>query len=151
MVSFSSTISRLSLSYTCINLFLMLLSFPFKFLRHFISANTFLVAIAAFVAFFYIPFYTFIRYYQSLFPFLGIYSSLCLHIIVHFAPLFFTERITYNTYDTSTALLVFWLWYVIVRQNIQSIYIRKVSLLTYNRIVLVSSLLFVLLSVFLQK
>lgn len=132
---------RLGLSYTCLNLFLLVLSYGIPCLKTIASANTVLVAVAITVSLGLISFPVLTQYYRSLFPFLTWEGAIALHFLVHYLPLLWVDA-CFGLESACVALVCLWIWYGLVRNRIQSIYTRRLSVQTYLTILLSSSCVF---------
>jgi hypothetical protein len=144
-----STVSRLILSYTCLNLLLVGFSIPFHSLKKIASANTLLVAVATTQIFAFVSFPILIHYYQSLFPFLSTSSAMFLHVFIHYIPLLWVYR-GFGLFDAGIALLLFGLWYLLVRSIIKKIYTDKISTKIYDSIIIFSSCWYILIVVWIN-
>ena len=147
-----STVSRLFLSYTCLNLVLVAFSIPFHSLKKIASANTLLVAVATTQIFAFVSFPILIHYYQSLFPFLSASSAMFLHMFIHYVPLLWVYhgigRI--GLVHAGIAFLFFGLWYLTVRNIIKKIYTDKISTKIYDSIICFSSCWYILIVVWIN-
>ena len=139
-----SPMYRLALSYTCLNLILVVFSFYFCPLKKIASVNTLLIAVATTQIFIFVSLPILIHYYQSLFPFLSKTGAMVLHVFIHYIPLLWVCT-NFGFEDASIALLLFGVWYLSVRKNIKKIYSDKISIRKYDAIMFYSSLLFVVL------
>ena len=137
-----STISRLSLSYTCLNLFLLVLSCYFHSLKKIASANTLLIAVATTQSFCFVSFPVLTQYYQSLFPFLSKNGAMILHIFIHYFPLLLIDS-DFGKWSACIVLILFGIWYMSVRSMIKKIYTEKISIQQYDSMIIYSSLWYV--------
>lgn len=144
-----SIVSRLLLSYTCINFLLVALSLFFHPLKKTANANTLLVAVATTQIFVFVSFPVLVHYYQSLFPLLSAKSAMVLHVFIHYVPLWWICR-GFGFVNAGIALLLFGLWYLSTRSIIQKIYTDKIPTNKYDSIVFYSSFWYVLIVVWIN-
>lgn len=137
-----STISRLSLSYTCINLFLLVVSYYFHSLKKIAYANTLLIAVATTQTFCFVSFLTLTQYYNSLFPFLSKNGAMILHVFIHYFPLLLIHY-DFRAQSACIVLILFGIWFLSVRNIIKKIYTDKISTKQYDSIVVFSCLWYV--------
>lgn len=141
-----STVSRLFMSYTCLNLLLVAYSLFFHSVKKLASANTLLVALATTQIFVFVSFPILIHYYQSLFPFLSVNHAILLHVFIHYVPLLWVDT-KLGPQSATIALLLFGLWYLSVRNIIKKIYSNKISTKIYDSIICFSSIYYFLIVV----
>lgn len=130
-----NSFTRIVSSYTTWNL-LALLFLGNKF---FLTANTVFIAVVTslFVAMVGLPSVT--AYFNS-FGF-GItfshFDALLIHIVAHYAPLLYTGTL-YDRKQVFHSLVMFGGWLLIIRGNLQSIYVKNISLRAYFMMIGVS-------------
>lgn len=134
-----STISRLSISYTCLNLFLLVISSYFHSFKKIAYANTLLIAVATTQTFCFVSFTILSQYYKSLIPFLPENGAIILHIFIHYFPLLLIHY-NFGAQSAYIVLILFGIWYLLVRNIIKKVYTDKISTKKYDLIMIYSCL-----------
>lgn len=136
---------RLFLSYTTFNIFLCVFSLFYTDLTSIASANSLLVAVATTLMFVSVPFKIFIGYMRSIFPGITPTLAVIMHIIVHYGPVF-VVGVHFNQRGAMIACVMMLLWYVSLRNHIQSIYTKEIPICIYDTIIIGSSMVILILS-----